>query len=60
MNIIIIGGATGGMSAALQERRLDKNAYIILIEQGDCLGYANSGLPSSVGDVIKTDTIFKH
>jgi NADPH-dependent 2,4-dienoyl-CoA reductase/sulfur reductase-like enzyme/rhodanese-related sulfurtransferase len=60
MSIIIIGGVAGGMSAALRARRLDENACITLIEQGDYLGYANSGLPSSVGGVIKTDTLLIH
>ncbi|KAJ5368975.1 uncharacterized protein N7496_008735 [Penicillium cataractarum] len=60
MNIIIIGGATGGMSAALRARRLNENACITLIEEGDRLGYANSGLPSSVGGVIETDTFLIH
>jgi NADPH-dependent 2,4-dienoyl-CoA reductase/sulfur reductase-like enzyme/rhodanese-related sulfurtransferase len=60
MEIVIVGGAAGGMSAALRARRLDENAHITLIEQGDSLNYANSGIPSSVGGVIETDTFLIH
>ncbi|KAJ5881226.1 uncharacterized protein N7473_012279 [Penicillium subrubescens] len=60
MKIVIVGGAAGGMSAALRARRLDEDAHITLIEQGDSLNYANSGIPSSVGGVIETDTFLIH
>jgi hypothetical protein len=33
MNILIISGAAGEMSAALRAQRLDENAYIKFIEQ---------------------------
>jgi NADPH-dependent 2,4-dienoyl-CoA reductase/sulfur reductase-like enzyme len=48
------------MSAALRARRLDEDARITLIEQGDRLGYANSGQPSLVGGVIETNTFLVH
>jgi NADPH-dependent 2,4-dienoyl-CoA reductase/sulfur reductase-like enzyme/rhodanese-related sulfurtransferase len=60
MKIVIVGGAAGGMSAALRARRLDEDAQITLIEQGKYLNYANSGIPSSVGGVIETDTFLIH
>lgn len=60
MKIVIVGGAAGGMSAALRARRLDEDALITLVEQGNYLNYANSGIPSSVGGVIETDTFLIH
>lgn len=56
MKIVIVGGAAGGMSAALRARRLDEDASITLIERGNCQSYASSGIPSSVGGVIEADT----
>ncbi|UNK70724.1 FAD-dependent oxidoreductase [Microbacterium sp. H1-D42] len=52
MRVIIIGGVAGGMSAATRLRRLDENAEIIVIEQGDYVSFANCGLPYYVGGVI--------
>ncbi|KAJ6133710.1 hypothetical protein N7523_000032 [Penicillium sp. IBT 18751x] len=60
VKIIIVGGAVGGMSAALRARRLDETASIIFIEKDDHTCYANSGAPSSVGGVIQTDTFLIH
>lgn len=56
IKIIIVGSAAGGMSAALRARRLDERASIILIEKGSYTSYTNSGVPSSLGGLIETDT----
>lgn len=56
MKIVIIGVATGGMSAALRARRLDEDASITIVVRGNCQSYASSGIPSSVGGVFETDT----
>jgi len=50
--VIIVGGVAGGASAAARLRRLDEKAYIILIERGPYISYANCGLPYFIGDVI--------
>jgi NADPH-dependent 2,4-dienoyl-CoA reductase/sulfur reductase-like enzyme/rhodanese-related sulfurtransferase len=60
VKIIVVGCAADGMSAALRARRLDENASITLIEKGNYTSYANSGVPSSVGGVIETDTFLIH
>lgn len=52
MRIIIIGGVAGGMSAATRLRRLDEQAEIVVVEQGDHVSFANCGLPYHVGGVI--------
>ncbi|KAJ5152550.1 hypothetical protein N7492_009830 [Penicillium capsulatum] len=54
--IIVVGGAAGGMSAALRARRLDEKASVTFIEQYGNTNFANSGVPSSVGGVLETDT----
>jgi len=33
--IVIVGGVAGGMSAAARARRLDEQAEIVVLEQGD-------------------------
>ncbi|KAJ6028029.1 hypothetical protein N7540_003605 [Penicillium herquei] len=60
IKIIIVGGAAGGISSALRARRLDEKASIILIEKYHYTSYADSGVPSSVGGVIETDTFLIH
>ncbi|MFJ4045798.1 FAD-dependent oxidoreductase [Microbacterium sp. NPDC089987] len=52
MRVIIVGGVAGGMSAATRLRRLDEDAEIIVVEQGDYVSFANCGLPYYVGGVI--------
>ncbi|WP_336249653.1 FAD-dependent oxidoreductase [Stomatohabitans albus] len=50
---IIIGGVAAGMSAATRLRRLDEQANIIVLEQGEHVSFANCGLPYHVGGVIE-------
>lgn len=58
LRIVIVGGAAGGLSAALRLRRLDEKASITMIEE-HYIRYADSGVPSSVGGVIETDTFLR-
>ncbi len=53
MNVIIIGGVAGGMSAATRLRRLDEQANIIVLERSGYVSFANCGLPYHVGGVIE-------
>ncbi len=43
--ILIVGGVTGGASAAARLRRLDENAEIIIFERGLHVSYSNCSLP---------------
>ena len=53
MNVVIIGGVAGGMSAATRLRRLDESASITIIERSGYVSFANCGLPYHVGGVIE-------
>jgi len=53
MNIVIIGGVAGGMSAAARLRRLDESATITVVERSGHVSFANCGLPYHVGGVIE-------
>ena len=55
MNVIIIGGVAGGMSAAARLRRLDNSADVIVLEKSAHVSYANCGLPYFVGGVIEEE-----
>lgn len=50
--ILIVGGVSGGMSAATRLRRLNENAEIIVFEKGPYVSFANCGLPYYVGGEI--------
>ncbi len=50
--VIIVGGVAGGASAAARLRRLDEDAEIILVEQGEYVSFANCGLPYYIGGTI--------
>lgn len=52
MKTVIIGGVAGGASAAARLRRLDENAQIIILEQGNYVSFANCGLPYYIGGEI--------
>ena len=43
--ILIVGGVTGGASAAARLRRLDENAEIVIFERGPHVSYSNCSLP---------------
>lgn len=53
VDVIIIGGVAGGMSAATRLRRLDENARITVLERSGHVSFANCGLPYHVGGVIE-------
>ena len=53
MKVVIVGGVAGGASAAARLRRLDEQAEIVLLERGECISYANCGLPYYVGGAIE-------
>lgn len=53
MNIVIIGGVAGGMSAATRLRRLNESANITVVERSGNVSFANCGLPYHVGGVIE-------
>jgi NADPH-dependent 2,4-dienoyl-CoA reductase/sulfur reductase-like enzyme/rhodanese-related sulfurtransferase len=55
MNLVIIGGVAGGMSAAARARRLDESAHITVIEKGPYVSFANCGIPYALGGVIEND-----
>lgn len=50
---VIIGGVAAGMSCATRLRRLDEDATIIILEQGEHVSFANCGLPYHIGGVIE-------
>lgn len=56
LRLVIIGGARGGMSAAVRARRLNENASIIVIERGSYISYTNCFAPFSLGGAIERDT----
>ena len=56
MNVVIIGGVAGGMSAATRLRRLDAQSSIIVLERSGHVSYANCGLPYFVGGVIEEES----
>ncbi len=53
MKIVIIGGVSGGATAAARIRRLDEQAQIIVFERSGYVSYANCGLPYYIGGVIE-------
>lgn len=52
MKIVIVGGVTGGTTAAARIRRLDEKAEIVIFERTGFISYANCGSPYFIGDVI--------
>jgi len=57
VNVVIIGGVAGGMSAAARLRRLDNEVEIIVLEKSAHVSYANCGLPYYVGGVIQEESL---
>ena len=59
--IVIVGGVAGGMSAAARARRLDEQAEIVVLEQGDYVSFANCGLPYHLsGEIAARDELILH
>jgi NADPH-dependent 2,4-dienoyl-CoA reductase/sulfur reductase-like enzyme/rhodanese-related sulfurtransferase len=52
MQVVVVGGVAGGMSAAARLRRLDETAHIVVLERGPHVSFANCGLPYHVGGEI--------
>jgi NADPH-dependent 2,4-dienoyl-CoA reductase/sulfur reductase-like enzyme len=52
-NIVIVGGAAAGMTAATRIRRNRPEASVTVIEKGAYISYAACGLPYYVSDDIK-------
>ncbi|MDD2627909.1 MAG: FAD-dependent oxidoreductase [Clostridia bacterium] len=52
--IVIVGGVAGGATAATRIRRLDEEANITVLEQGEYVSFANCGLPYYIGGDIKS------
>ncbi len=61
LRIVIVGGVAGGMSAAARARRLDEQAEIVVLEQGDYVSFANCGLPYHLsGEIAARDDLILH
>lgn len=50
--VLIVGGVTGGASAAARLRRLDESAEIVIFERGPHVSYSNCSLPYFLGRVV--------
>jgi NADPH-dependent 2,4-dienoyl-CoA reductase/sulfur reductase-like enzyme/rhodanese-related sulfurtransferase len=50
--IVIVGGVAAGASAAAKARRTNKDAEIVMFEQGPYMSFANCGLPYYIGGEI--------
>ena len=50
--ILIVGGVTGGASAAARLRRLDESAEIVIYERGPHVSYSNCSLPYFLSRVV--------
>lgn len=50
--ILIVGGVTGGASAAARLRRLDESAEIVIFERGPHVSYSNCSLPYFLSRVV--------
>lgn len=58
LNLVIVGGVAGGMSAATRARRLDETASVTVFERGPYVSYANCGIPYALDGVIeKADSL---
>ncbi|RHZ55031.1 hypothetical protein CDV55_104624 [Aspergillus turcosus] len=57
LRLVIVGGARGGMSAAVRARRLNEDAAITVIERASYISYTNSFVPLSLGSVLERDTL---
>lgn len=53
MNIVIVGGSTGGAMCAAQLRRLSESAHIMVIEKTEYVSTAYCGLAYGLGGVVQ-------
>jgi len=53
MKVVIIGGGTAGITAAVHLRRLDEHAEIVVLEKSDEFAVATCGIPFLLGNVVK-------
>ena len=53
---IIVGGVAGGATAAARLSRLGVDREIIIMERGECVSFANCGLPYYIGGVIEKES----
>ncbi len=53
MKIVVVGANAAGLSAASKARRNNKQAEIIVLEQGGDISYGACGLPYYIGGVIE-------
>lgn len=61
MQLVVIGGVAGGMSAAARARRLNETATIIVLEKGPFVSFANCGLPYHLrGDIQRREALILH
>jgi NADPH-dependent 2,4-dienoyl-CoA reductase/sulfur reductase-like enzyme/rhodanese-related sulfurtransferase len=61
MQVVVVGGVAGGMSAAARLRRLDETAHIVVLERGPHVSFANCGLPYHVGgDIVHRRDLLLH
>lgn len=49
MRIVVIGGVAAGMSAAMQARRRDPAAEVVVLERGPYTSYSACGMPYNLG-----------
>lgn len=52
--VVIVGGSTGGASAAAQLRRMDESIHIIVIERTQYISTAYCGLAYAAGGIISS------
>jgi NADPH-dependent 2,4-dienoyl-CoA reductase/sulfur reductase-like enzyme len=51
--IVVIGGVACGPKAAARVKRLDPEAEVIILEQGEYISYGACGLPFYLSGVVK-------
>ncbi len=52
MKYVIVGGVTGGASAAARLRRLDEEADILIFDKSPHVSYSNCSLPYRLSETI--------
>lgn len=52
MKLVVIGGVTGGASAAARARRLDAKSEIIIFERGEHVSFSNCCLPYYLSETV--------